>query len=36
MRQLQGEGGDKICHEDILRRAYALARANAGEPGRTG
>jgi RNA-directed DNA polymerase len=24
---------DKICHEDILRHAYALARANAGAPG---
>jgi RNA-directed DNA polymerase len=24
---------DKICHEDILRHPYALARANAGAPG---
>src|SRR3954469_20477493 len=27
---------DKICREDILRPAYALARANAGEPGVAG
>ena len=27
---------DKICREDILRHAYALARANAGAPGWTG
>ena len=24
---------DKICREDVLRHAYALARANAGAPG---
>src|SRR6202521_4282910 len=24
---------DKICRDDILRHAYALARANAGAPG---
>jgi RNA-directed DNA polymerase len=24
---------DKICREDVLRQAYALARANAGAPG---
>src|SRR5436190_15155779 len=24
---------DKICHEDVLGHAYALARANAGAPG---
>ena len=24
---------DKICHQDILHHAYALARANAGAPG---
>src|SRR5271166_442084 len=24
---------DKICRDDVLRRAYALARANAGAPG---
>jgi RNA-directed DNA polymerase len=23
---------DKICHEDIVRHAYALTRANAGAP----
>jgi RNA-directed DNA polymerase len=27
---------DKICREDILRHAYALARANAGAPGVNG
>ncbi|WQO30171.1 hypothetical protein U0023_27965 (plasmid) [Microvirga lotononidis] len=26
---------DKICRQDILRQAYALARSNAGAPGWT-